>query len=93
MCCDQTALNQAVWTERLAVHPLPAVCNWICHLAMPIFDPAANRFLEPCVPHHPIGMMHLTAETKDSCLETRDEEGNTRSISLGYERPRSKGPS
>jgi lipopolysaccharide biosynthesis glycosyltransferase len=26
-CCDQTALNFAVWTHRLPVHPLPALCN------------------------------------------------------------------
>ena len=29
---DQTALNFAIWIERLPVHELPALCNWCCHL-------------------------------------------------------------
>lgn len=65
-CCDQSALNHAVWTERLPVSPMPALCNWLCHLALPGFNPARGNFCEPAVPWHPIGILHLTANTKDA---------------------------
>jgi lipopolysaccharide biosynthesis glycosyltransferase len=64
MVSDQTALNFAVWKDRLPVHPLPASCNWCCHLARPIKDPASGKYCEPRPPHSPIGLVHMTASTK-----------------------------
>jgi len=83
LCCDQTALNHAIWTKQLRVNPLPAVCNWLCHLATPRFDVSRKRFCEPAAPGHPIGILHLSANTKDSALEVRNE-GNVQTISLRY---------
>lgn len=83
LCCDQTALNHAIWMHRLPVNPLPALCNWLCHLASPRFDVASKRFCEPAAPGHPIGILHLSANTKDSMLEVR-HEGKTQTISLRY---------
>jgi hypothetical protein len=56
--CDQTVLNYAIRSEELAVHPLPALCNWCCHLAPPAV--IAGRFCEPYVPHTPIGVIHMS---------------------------------
>lgn len=63
--CDQTALNQALWIEHLPVYPLPARCNWLCHLAMPLFHPEKHHFIEPLTPFEPIGILHLAGNMKD----------------------------
>lgn len=68
LVCDQTALNYAIWADSLPVAPLPASCNWLCHLAFPNFDPALKKFHEPCVPHSALGVLHLVSETKDVCF-------------------------
>ncbi len=83
VCSDQTALNYMLWTEKLPVHPLPALCNWACHLALPRFDPRRQSFCEPFAPSRSIGILHLTAETKDVQLDLHDAAGG-RSISLRY---------
>ncbi len=62
---DQTALNHAVWTESLPVQPLPALCNWLCHLATPVFNPTTGRYHEPHIPYRPIGIIHCTGESKE----------------------------
>jgi hypothetical protein len=80
LCTDQTALNHAVWTEHLPVDLLPALCNWLCHLALPRFDSARLRFYEPGAPGHSIGILHLTGNPK---LEPR-VNGSTRSINLRF---------
>lgn len=89
LCEDQTALNYALWARQLPVGPLPAVCNWLCHLAPPAFDADHSKFCEPLFPRHRIGIMHLTAKTKDLCLELPGEQG-PRAVSLrfsGADRP------
>lgn len=59
LCCDQTALNQALQAEGLAIHPLPALCNWLCHLSTPDFDPRARQFREPGAAGRALGIVHL----------------------------------
>ncbi len=82
-CCDQTALNHALWTMNLAVHPLPALCNWLCHMRQPAFDPGHNKFCEPDLPNRPIGILHLAARSKDLSLQLKGD-GWTRVISLRF---------
>jgi lipopolysaccharide biosynthesis glycosyltransferase len=83
LCCDQTALNHVVWGQNLPVKPLPALCNWLCHLALPGFDLARRRFCEPVAPGHPLGILHLTAETKNRKVVLR-AGGSTHVISLRF---------
>ena len=71
LCCDQTALNHMLWAEQLSVYPLPARCNWLCHLAPPLFDVVQKKFCEPFVPGHPLGILHLAADTKNRCVPGR----------------------
>jgi lipopolysaccharide biosynthesis glycosyltransferase len=80
--CDQTSLNHALWTEDLPVRPLPAFCNWLCHLALPGFDPRQQRFCEPSVPHRSIGIIHLTAMSKNISLSLHGS--SVRTISLRF---------
>jgi hypothetical protein len=64
-CCDQAALNYTVWTERLPVHPLPALCNWTCHLAIPAFL-ARNGTLSRTVRASSVDRRHASdRRTKD----------------------------
>lgn len=56
---DQLTLGMLVYQEGAAVEILPAWCNWLVDLAPPAWDPAAGRFVEPYLPHAPIGVMHL----------------------------------
>jgi hypothetical protein len=65
LVCDQTALNRALWTQSLAVAPLPAINNWLCHLALPIYDAQRRRLCEPTMPKRSLGIVHLAAGTKD----------------------------
>jgi len=57
---DQIALNLAIWRDGLAVRVLPASCNWLMVLAMPLWDPQARRLVEPNPPYRPIAVAHLT---------------------------------
>lgn len=62
---DQTALNYAIWKDDLPVYPLPALCNWCCHLAVPKVNIETRKLCEPHIPNRPIGLVHMTAGTKD----------------------------
>lgn len=64
LCCDQSALNHALWTAEVSVVPLPATYNWLCHLAMPRWEPRRGLYCEPAFPGRPIGVVHLTGRTK-----------------------------
>lgn len=68
---DQTALNYAIWKDHLPVHPLPALCNWCWHLAAPITDSRTGKLCEPKAPNRPIGLIHMTANTKDTLESVR----------------------
>lgn len=62
---DQNVLNFALWKEQLPTHPLPALCNWCCHLALPSISLEAGELCEPHGSNQPLGIVHLTANTKD----------------------------
>lgn len=74
VCCDQTALNHMLWTEKLPVAPLPALCNWLCHLAIPGYDVKRKRFCEPATPGTPLGILHLAADSKDVRIRVREAD-------------------
>jgi lipopolysaccharide biosynthesis glycosyltransferase len=83
LCCDQTALNYAIWQEQLPVYPLSARYNWLCHLAVPAFDMMRNQFFEPFEPRQTIGIMHLAGDSKNIALKVKD--GNqVRTIGLRF---------
>jgi hypothetical protein len=71
VCCDQSALNHMLWSERLPLHPLNAHCNWLCHLALPVTEAGGDRLVEPLAPHAPIGIVHLTDLAKVGVVSTQ----------------------
>jgi hypothetical protein len=83
LCCDQTALNHVLWTERLPVRPLPALCNWLCHLALPGFDPVRGQLCEPFAPCNPIGIVHLTGRTSQEAFKL-PAAGSAPAVSLRF---------
>lgn len=62
---DQAAMNYAIWKDDLPVHPLPSLCNWACHFAIPRIEERTGKHCEPHVPYRPIGIVHMTGDTKD----------------------------
>lgn len=65
LVCDQTALNEAIHRNALPISPLPAICNWLCHLAPPMRNTKTGRFVEPGPAGREIAMLHMSAGTKD----------------------------
>jgi lipopolysaccharide biosynthesis glycosyltransferase len=62
---DQAVLNYAIWKDNLDVYHLPAICNWPCHFSIPVWSERLKKFCEPLIPHAPIGLMHLTGDSKN----------------------------
>ena len=56
---DQVALALSIYEDGLPSEFLPAYCNWMCEFNMPKFDSVKNQFVEPYIPNHPIGLVHL----------------------------------
>ena len=56
---DQVALALSVHEDKIPTQFLPSYCNWMCEFHLPIFDKKINKFLEPYLPYHPIGLIHL----------------------------------
>jgi hypothetical protein len=59
---EQAALNFAIYnnnTVEQRPHLLPALANWSCALALPMWDPERRKLVEPYLPHAPIGLVHL----------------------------------
>lgn len=61
---DQIALNAAIHDGRIREARLPATCNWIAHLAAPAWDATRQLLVEPDPPYEPIGILHMTLDTK-----------------------------
>ncbi len=82
MTNDQTALNVACHSGGLRMQLLPALYNWQCHLALPLWDPRAGRFCEPHLPNAALSMVHLTHTAKDSAYSIRGLDGKVREMTL-----------
>ena len=69
---EQAALNAAVWMEweTSGIALLPAVCNWICSLARPLWDQDRCLLVEPNLPHAPIGLVHMAGSTAPVTIKT-----------------------
>ncbi|MCB9987539.1 MAG: glycosyl transferase family 8 [Rhodospirillales bacterium] len=56
---EQLTMGMMIYLEDAAAEFLPSLCNWLCD-TKPLYDPAQRRFIEPYLPHLPIGILHLT---------------------------------
>ena len=86
LCCDQTALNHVLWADNLPVATLPALCNWLCHLAVPHYDAVRQRFCEPATPGQALGILHLAAGTKNLRIKAKDSNVE-REVDLRFPAP------
>lgn len=83
--CDQTSLNWSLWQSNLKVYPMPAICNWICHLAFPIYNHKTNLLHEPLFPHQALGIIHMTHESKNSTTKFLDDKGRQWGVGFRYD--------
>ena len=86
---DQVALVLSVFEDSMPVQFLPAYTNWMCEFHLPIFDLNRNIFLEPYLPYHPIGIMHLAGlddirSNKNIFSKIKTNTGNTINKSLRF---------
>ena len=51
----------SVYIDDLDTEFLPLNCNWITSNLLPKFDELNKTFVEPYLPNHKIGIMHLAA--------------------------------
>ncbi len=55
------AINMSVYIDNLDTEFLPLNCNWITSNLLPKYDENKKTFVEPYLPNHKIGIMHLAA--------------------------------
>ena len=65
------AINMSVYIDELDTEFLPLNCNWIASNLLPKFDETQNTFVEPYLPNHKIGIMHLAAGIWDGDKDMR----------------------
>jgi len=65
------AINMSVYIDDLETEFLPLNCNWLASNLMPKFDEIENTFVEPYLPNHKIGIMHLAAGIWDGDRDMR----------------------
>ena len=62
---EQIAMNITIYSDNLDVEILPAYCNWTLIDGVK-FDKAQNTFVEPYLPNHEIGIMHLAGKNNNN---------------------------
>jgi hypothetical protein len=65
------AINMSVYIDELETEFLPLNCNWIASNLLPKFDEIKNIYVEPYLPNHEIGIMHLAAGIWDNDKDMR----------------------
>tara|TARA_B100001175_G_scaffold308813_1_gene309714 strand:- start:89 stop:1000 length:912 start_codon:yes stop_codon:yes gene_type:complete len=58
---EQLAINMSVYIDELETEFLPHNCNWLVSNLLPKFDDKLNIFVEPYLPNHKIGIVHLAS--------------------------------
>lgn len=60
---EQLTLGMMIHLEKLPVEIMPAYVHWLCEFK-PLWDKARQIFVEPFLPHEPIGILHLSGYDK-----------------------------
>jgi len=61
---EQIAMNITVYCDNMKVEILPAYCNWFLIDNLK-YDKINSSFVEPYLPNHKIGIIHLAGKTAD----------------------------
>lgn len=87
---EQLTLGMLVHLEGYKAEFLPSWCNWLCE-TLPAWDDQEQCFVEPSLPHHPIGIMHLSGHDDmrvkralEIDVQTTDEGAVHRSLRYPY---------
>ena len=88
---DQVALALSIYEDNLPAEFLPAYTNWMCEFKMPFYDNLNKKFVEPFLPHHPIGLMHLAGldeirSNSNLKLDIKDLDGNIDKHSIRFKK-------
>tara|TARA_B100001250_G_scaffold287179_1_gene249035 strand:+ start:1378 stop:2277 length:900 start_codon:yes stop_codon:yes gene_type:complete len=68
---EQIAMNITIYSDNLDVEILPAYCNWTLIDAIK-FDKINNTFVEPYLPNHEIGIIHLAGKNNDQIRKNKN---------------------
>lgn len=78
---EEVAMNVVAHLEVGNPAILGARCNWLCSQAIPMID-REGRFVDTAWPHAPIGVLHMTADTKQGEWSAALVDGGTASVEL-----------
>ena len=88
------AMNISAYVDNIETEFLPLNCNWIASNLLPKFDENQQTFVEPFLPNHKIGIMHIAAGiwqgdkdmrlNKDVTIKINTLQNNIKSKSLRF---------
>ena len=78
---EEVALNVAGHLEVGNPAILDARCNWLCSQAIPMIN-RQSVFVDTAWPHAPIGIVHMSADTKQGKWSARLVEGGSVEVEL-----------
>ena len=64
-------MNVTIYSDNLDVEILPAYCNWT-FLEVIKYDTKQNTFVEPYLPNHEIGIIHLAGKNNDNIRNNKN---------------------
>ncbi|MBU6235323.1 MAG: glycosyl transferase family 8 [Alphaproteobacteria bacterium] len=85
---EQLTMGMMIYLENYPAERLPAPCNWLCD-TKPLYDPTQHRFIEPYLPHQPLGILHLSGydsmrSDKSVLTDITFTDGTVHQMSLRY---------
>lgn len=78
---EEVSLNVVGHLEVGNPAVLDARCNWLCSQAIPMID-SKGLFVDTVWPHAPIGIVHMSADTKQGKWTARRVGGGTKDVDL-----------
>lgn len=87
---EEFYVDQVAFCRLLATAPglrfarLPSACNWLCNRALPVTCREGVTLFAPGFPFAKLGIVHLTAGTKNGEWDTTTFEGRPVRVSLRY---------
>ena len=76
---EQIAMNITVYVDKMDVEILPAYCNYTLTDEMK-FDKIKNTFVEPYLPNHKIGIIHLAGKNNDHIRSNKNFLSDVRTL-------------
>ncbi len=68
---EQLAINMSVYIDDLETEFLPHNCNWLVSNLLPKFNEQEDSFVEPYLPNHKLGIIHLASGIWDGDKDMR----------------------